>query len=63
MEEEDVYFKEDGLIVELHLHIGPYRVPQTVSQTMLVGIPPQESVLWPSKFGICYTPQEIHNIH
>lgn len=51
IEEEVVYFKEDRLTVELHLHTGPYGVPQIVSQSILLGIPPQESVLWPSKLG------------
>lgn len=54
-EENDAYFK-DGLTTELHLHIASYSVPQTVSQTISIGVLPQEKVLWPDKFGICCIP-------
>lgn len=63
VEEDDIYFKVDRLTFELHLHIASYSVPQTVSQTILIIVPSQESVLWPNKFEICCIPWKIRKIH
>jgi len=41
-----------GLTTELHPHIASYNFPQTVSQTILISVPPQERILRPVMFGI-----------
>lgn len=46
------------MTVELHLHFASYSVPQTVSQTILILVLPQRSVLWPHKFEICCIPRK-----
>ena len=50
--DDDSYFKGVGLTTKLHLHIVSYKFPQTVSQTILISVPPQERILRPVKFGI-----------
>lgn len=40
------------MTTELHPHIAFYKVPQTVSQTILISVPFQERLLRPVTFGI-----------